>query len=172
MTHPATRSPGPGDRPSSASGPVAGPRAPAAVKWAAEAMLVGAALTAVLGGLLTARWDHPSGDIRSGVPGLVLGIVVTTAGCIPWLWMAWMALAGRGWARVLSAVFFGIYFVSFVPSLIISFIPARFSQPPGPRVVAEVGLELLAGLAAIILLWQPASSRFFSASRQARTARM
>jgi hypothetical protein len=86
--------------------------------------------------------------------------------------MAWMALAGRGWARVLSAVFFGTYFVSFVPALIISFIPARFSQPPGPGVVAEVGLELLAGVAAVILLWQPASSRFFSTSGQARAARI
>jgi hypothetical protein len=43
-----------------------------------------------------------------------------------------MALAGRGWARVLSAVFFGSYVASFVPSLIISFIPRRFGQEPAP----------------------------------------
>lgn len=74
---------------------------------------------------------------------------------------------------MLSAVFFGIYFASFVPSLIIAFIPRRFGQPPDPGIVAaEVGLEVLAGLAAIILLWRPASSRFFSAAKEARAARM
>jgi hypothetical protein len=58
------------------------------------------------------------------------------------------------------------------PCLIISFIPRRFGQPPDPGNVAELCLELLAGLAAIILRWQPASSRFFSAAKAAHAARV
>jgi hypothetical protein len=65
-------------------------------------------------------------------------------------------------------VFFGIYFGSFVPALIIDLIPARFHQPPGPRVVCEVVLELLVGLAAVALAWQPASARYFEAKKRAR----
>ena len=40
--------------------------------------------------------------------------------------------------------------------------------PPGLRVIVGVDLELLFGLAAIGLLWRPASTRFFRAARQAR----
>jgi hypothetical protein len=131
-------------------------------------MIAGAVVTAVLGGFVTARWDHPGGDIRSGTPGLVLGICVTVAGCLPWLCTALVTLTGRGWARGLATVFFGIYFGAFVPSLIIDLIPARFHQPPGPRAVGEVGLELLVGLVAMALVWQPASVRYFEAKKRAR----
>jgi hypothetical protein len=55
--------------------------------------------------------------------------------------------------------------------LIISFIPARFRTPASAGIVAGVGLELLVGLAAVILLWRPGSSRFFIAAKQARAAR-
>jgi hypothetical protein len=143
---------------------------PAVVKWAGAVMIAGAVLTATLGGFVTASWDHPSGDIRSGVPGLVFGIFWTAAGCVPWLWTTSIALAGRGSSRVLSWVFFVGYLVSFVPSLVVSS-NARFGSHPSPALVAEVGLELLVGLAAIVLLWQPASGRYFSASKEARHRR-
>ncbi|HSR82603.1 MAG TPA: hypothetical protein VLM11_00295, partial [Streptosporangiaceae bacterium] len=81
MTDPPAQSHGP-QRPLSAPGPVAKPRAPAAVRGAAGVMLAAAAFTAVLGGLLTARWDRPSGYVRSGADtvGLALGISVTVTG--------------------------------------------------------------------------------------------
>jgi len=129
-------------------------------------MIAGAALTAALGGFVTARWDHPSGDIRSGVPGLVMGIFVTVAGCVPWLWTASIALAGRAWSRVLSAALFVGYLAWFTPSLVLSF-SARFGSHPGPGLIAVLGLEPLVGIAAIILLWRPASGQYFSASKQA-----
>ena len=148
---------------------------PAVVKWAAGAMHAGAAITAAWGGLVAARMDHPGvGGGMISVPawwGLVYGFFLGVAGAIPWLWMAWMVLAGRGWARILSTVFFGIYFVAFVPEIISSYTRNRYAQPKSPFGTVGVGLELLAGLVAIILLWQPASSWFFRAAKRARAAR-
>lgn len=173
MTHLVPGSDGPPGYPRNEPGPVARPRLPPVVKWAAGVMFAGAALTLALGIRTGMRWDHPSGDMGpgSGWYGLVLGILLAAAGSVPWLWMACAVLAGRGWARVMSAVFFGLYVLSFVPDLIISFIPARSRTPASAGIVAGVGLELLAGIAAVILLWRPGSSRFFSAAKQARTAR-
>src|SRR5215469_10129826 len=90
-----------------------GPRAPAVVKWAARAMLAGAVLSAVLGAFQAMRWANPSGDIRSIPPvlSLVIWILLVVPGAVPWLWMARMVLAGRGWARICSTVFFGLYFL-------------------------------------------------------------
>lgn len=155
--------------------PVARPRVPAVVKWAAGAMHAGAVVTAAWGGLLAAASDHPgpgSGWISPPAWwGLVAGFLLGVVGAIPWLWMAWMALAGRGWARILSTVFFSVYFVAFVPGGIISYFRNRSRYPPFPGIVYGVGLELLAGLVAIILLWQPASTWFFRAAKRARAAR-
>jgi hypothetical protein len=133
-------------------------------------MHAGAMFTAAWGGLTAARMDHPApgGDIPiPGWVGLGYGFFLGVVGSIPWLWMAWMVLAGRGWARILSTVFFGIYFVAFVPVFINSYIPARFRHPPPLSGFTGVGLELLAGLVAIILLWQPASTWYFRAAKRA-----
>lgn len=167
MTYPPPRAHGHEDRLQSARRRAAKPTTPAVVKWAAAVMIAGTALTAALGGFVTAHWDHPSGDIRSGVPGLVMGIFLTAASCVPWLWAASMALAGRTSSRVLSVAFFVSYLVLFVPALVLSF-TARFGSHPGPALIAALGLEPLVGLAGIILLWQPASGQYFSASKHAR----
>jgi hypothetical protein len=147
---------------------------PAVVKWAAGAMHGGAALTGVWGGILAARSAHPANGViaLSTWWGLAIGFFLGVAGAVPWLWMAWMVLAGRGWARILSTVFFGIYFVSFVPEVVISFLPGHFKTPANSFVVVFVGLEVLFGLAAIILLWQRESSWFFLACKRARAVRI
>jgi hypothetical protein len=44
-----------------------------------------------------------------GLPPLVGGIAGGIIDGLLWLWMAWKTGAGRGWARVLSTVFFGFY---------------------------------------------------------------
>ena len=61
MTYPPPRSQGPTLY---APWPVARPRVPAVVKWAAGVMHAGAMLTATWGGLLAARNDHPEGGFR------------------------------------------------------------------------------------------------------------
>jgi hypothetical protein len=145
-------------------------RPPAVVKWAAGAMLAGAALTAGWGALRAASMDHSTGGMIPAPAwfGLAYGSFLAVAGSAPWVWMAWMALAGRGWARVWSVVFFDIYFVSVFSYVIKS--RFSFQQSVGPGVAVGVGLELLVGFVALVLLWRPASSQFFSAAKQARTA--
>jgi hypothetical protein len=133
------------------------PRVPAEVTWAAALMLAGAVLSAAWGVLNGVRMGHPSGDLLSGGPGLVLGLLEGAVGCIPWLWTAGKALAGRGWPRVVAVVFFCSYFIAVVPGLVVNSVSSG--------VVAGVAGELLAGYAAIILLWRPASSDFFLAGR-------
>jgi hypothetical protein len=93
---------------------------------------------------------------------IVLGLVPIAL----WLWMARETGRGRNWARGLSTVLFGlatlslssvfpqpVFNISFVPAVHLSFVPAL-----GPAITV---LTWLAGLAAVWLLWRPASTPFF-----------
>ena len=81
---------------------------------------------------------------------LVVGALIAVA---LWLWMAWANGRGRNWARVLSAVFFGISTLG----LLVSFAAGR---AVGDIIV---GLILwLIGLAAIVLLFRKESAPFFA----------
>ena len=76
-----------------------------------------------------------------------------------WLWMARANGCGRNWARILSTVLFGFATLDLTgpfgpPGLRVSLVPVVFG-PPVPV------LTWLAGLAAVWLLWRPASSAFF-----------
>lgn len=92
-----------------------------------------------------------------------VGIPVTAAVCALWVWMGSMALAGRGWARIVSSVFFGVMCL-----LLIDYIHG-FPSPggvtsTGPFIgtvplfsalpLISAALEWLVGLASIILVWQ------------------
>jgi hypothetical protein len=80
---------------------------------------------------------------------LAVGAVITIG---LWLWMAWANGRGRQWARVVSAVFFGINTVD----LIISLVLVR-SAP-----TSIVGIVIwLVGLAAIVLLFRGESGPYF-----------
>jgi len=98
---------------------------------------------AVLGHrLTTAQLSHQRPLIITLV--IVVGLVVIAL----WLWMARANGQGRNWARILSTVLFGLA----TPELI------------GNNGVAQVfcaALTWLTGLAAVWLLWRPASSAFF-----------
>jgi hypothetical protein len=75
-------------------------------------------------------------------------------GAALWLWMAQSCRAGKGWARVVSTVFFGIDTLSVV---------AGVAGSTGGGGLARIyGLVVwIIGLIAIILLWQRSSSDFF-----------
>jgi hypothetical protein len=79
-----------------------------------------------------------------------------------------MALAGRGRARIMSSVLFGFQCWIFIDS-IREFLP-HLAEPSyrlfDSSVLICEALGWLAGLAALVLLWQHASSRFYAASRQ------
>jgi hypothetical protein len=163
------------------AGPVARPGVPAVVNRAAGAMFAGAAVTATWAAVVDAQMLGLIGGQPAGVGDPQLAayvggfeflqwIFVGLAGSAAWLWMARMAMTGRGWARVVSSAFFGVYFLAFVPAIIREAAIPRVTILSVSLDMAIVGvsLELLAGCAAIALLWQPASSQFFRASRQAR----
>ena len=90
---------------------------------------------------------------------LEIGIFIASGliGAALWLWMAQSCLAGKGWARVVSTVFFGIdtLGVLFGASSTLGAGAARFYS----LVVWVVGLI------AIILLWRRSSSDYFRAPR-------
>lgn len=90
---------------------------------------------------------HTAEDARTLVA--VVGAVITIG---LWLWMAYANGRGRQWARVVSAVFFGINTLSLLVSLI------------QVRVVADliIGLVIwLVGLGALVLIFNKESSPFF-----------
>jgi hypothetical protein len=76
--------------------------------------------------------------------GIVGGLVMIAL----WLWMAWAVGQGRNWARIVSSILFGL---------------ATFHLFGNKGVVQVVFAMLtwLIGLAAVWLLWRPASSAFF-----------
>jgi hypothetical protein len=75
-------------------------------------------------------------------------------GAALWLWMAQSCRAGKGWARVVSTVFFGIDTLSVI---------AGVAGSTGGGGLARIyGLVVwIIGLVAVILLWQRSSSDFF-----------
>jgi hypothetical protein len=152
------------------------------IRWAACLMFAGAMVAAAeeaaqIALLNSVTYSGNGGGFFEAVGVYFVGIPVTALECGLWLWMAWTAVAGHDWARILSTVFFGV-----MSLMLVHFLKA-FPSPSGvtstgpfigtvPLVSAlpliSVALEWLAGLAALILLWQRASSQFFTASRQAR----
>jgi len=78
-----------------------------------------------------------------------------------WIWMSQSCRAGKGWARILSTVFFGLETLGLISavastgSTMVGAGPARF----------YVVVVWLIGLAATILLWQRSSSDYFRAPR-------
>lgn len=78
-------------------------------------------------------------------------------GAALWLWMAQSCRAGKGWARVVSTVFFGIDTVSVL-------VGVAGVQGGGLSRIYGI-LVWVIGLIAIILLWQRSSSDYFRAPR-------
>ena len=157
------------------SGPAVRQRSPMAIRWAAGLMFAGAAFTAAgeaaqIALVNTVTWTGNGGGFFAETGVIFIGIPATALECGLWLWMGWMALAGRGWARIMSSVLFGVQCWLFIDSF--RQFSSNFGVPnAGPfygSILISAALGWLAGLAALILLWQRASSQFYAASRQAR----
>jgi hypothetical protein len=103
--------------------------------------------------LRTLHPDYTAAQLQSAVTvqtiSLVIGAAVATG---LWLWMAWANGRGYNWARILSAVFFGISTLD----LVITFAAVR---APGSLIVSFA--IWLVGLGAIVLLFSRESSAFF-----------
>jgi hypothetical protein len=155
-------------QPYPASGPVPEPqpvRPPRSVLNAVRLMYAGAALEllAVIIAVVTraslkvailAR--HPfynPAQVHHAVAARAVPLVIGGLVAIGlWLWMAWATGGGRNWARVLSAVFFGISTFD----LLISFV---FVHATATMIIGVV--IWLVGLGAIALLFSKESGPFF-----------
>lgn len=155
-------------------GPLAPPDPPGPVRRAASLMIAGAAL-AVVYGVVVGLTSHStvfysytstaSGTTVHQANFLVSGIIGGIVQSLLWLWMAWKTKAGRDWARVLSTVFFGFMCLG----LLAAAAGAASHGDAVPALLVTL-LEWGAGLAALVQLWRPQSSQFFTAARQARLA--
>jgi len=136
-------------------------------------MLAGAALSVVYGvvdGLTShnsvfySYTSTPSGTTVHQANSLASGIISGVIQCLLWLRMAWKTKAGRNWARVLSGVF------GFMCLGLLVAMAAAVSH--GNEVLAFLVtlIEWGVGLAALVQLWRPESSQFFTAARQAKLA--
>jgi hypothetical protein len=90
----------------------------------------------------------------------VLGasIVIGLIGVGLWLWMAYSCKAGKGWARIVSSVLFGLDTLGLLAGAVTSAGAAR---------IYSIVVWLI-GLGAIIFLWQRSSTEYFKSSAAPR----
>ncbi|MFE3190697.1 hypothetical protein ACFXHA_16920 [Nocardia sp. NPDC059240] len=149
-------------------GPVPGrPPRPQTVDYAFYLMLAGAAMTlvALLYGLTQiSRMREKAVEAShanltdSQIDMIVTVTIITTIvfsviSIGLWIWMAFMNRAGRNWARITGTVFFGLYTLSELFSVIAAKAGAI------SNVISIV--TWLVALAAVILLWIKQSSAYF-----------
>ncbi len=150
------------------------PPAPAPVLTAVKLMYAGAAVSTVTliivlaligrnkaGGHL--RWNgHTLTAAQlSHLRPLIITLTIVSGLVVPavWLWMARANGQGRNWARILSTALFGLATLQLTGIFKTPASHAGF----GVEALGLLGTVLpwLVGLAAVWLLWRPASSAFF-----------
>src|SRR5215469_3167029 len=140
--------------------------APPAVRNAVKLMYAGAVVSLIsvivnlstTGSLKTAIHKAspsltPSQVSSVATASLILGIVLGALGVGLWIWLGMMSQAGRNWARVTGTALFGIDTILQV----VSFTRSADALARIPGLIVWV-----IGLAAVILLWQRASTAYFT----------
>jgi hypothetical protein len=153
------------------TGPVQGPDRipqPRTVRNAVRLMYFGAALvvpnlivdvltrSTFKPAILQAHPDYTAAQLHSAelartVPLLIAAPIVAAL----WLWMAWANGRGRAWARIVSAMFFGISCVD---------VALAFARGANAAALAFGVVGWLVGLGAIVLLFSKESGPFFRPS--------
>ncbi|HYB18718.1 MAG TPA: hypothetical protein VEF71_25080 [Streptosporangiaceae bacterium] len=141
------------------------PPAPSTVLNAVKLMYAGAAVSTVSLIISLADISGTKAAIRKARPNLTatqvnqlntfiigLAIVSGVIGIALWLWMARANGQGKGWARILSTVLFGLATLDLF---------GVFSQPKTALGLVFPVLTWLVGAGAIWLLWRPESTAFF-----------
>jgi len=93
---------------------------------------------------------------------ITLGAVAGLALIGLWLWMARATSQGKNWARILSTVLFALATLELLSAL-------EGIGKDGVVQALFAGLTWLSGLAAVWMLWRPASSAFFKSAKAARS---
>jgi hypothetical protein len=121
---------------------------------------VGSLKSAILTAARNANKTLTSSQLHSAeIAGVAFVIITGLIGVGLWLWMARMNGAGKSWARVVATVLFALNTLSALTSV------AR----PTASVTKILGLLIwVAGLGAIVLLWQRESSDFFNSQSSRR----
>ena len=162
--------PYPGEAQSQPPEPSSRPAIPQSVTRAVQAMYVGAAASligvvitildrhAIRNALATRKTAHPLTTSQLNTDyHAVLGasIAIGLIGVGLWLWMAYSCKAGKGWARIVSSVLFGLNTLGVLAGTVTSGGAARIYSL----------VVWLIGLIAIIFLWQRSSTEYFKAPR-------
>jgi hypothetical protein len=154
-----------------ATGPAQGPDRipqPRTVRNAARLMYLGAALevpaliiavvtrSTFKPAILQAHPDYTAAQLHSAeiartVPLVIAAPIVAAL----WLWMAWVNRRGLAWARIVSAVLFGIASVDVV---------VAFARSSNATALAIGVVGWLVGLGAIVLLFSKESGPFYRPS--------
>jgi hypothetical protein len=150
---------------------------PATVQWSVKLMLIGAAVSTVylvftlivISSIKSdlVRWNatlpKSQQHTASYLNSLATQVVVTTVltGLIAvglWLWMAKMNGTGRSWARIVASVLFVLW-------TYYTYVSIGQTRGVATLVVSTVIVVVtwLIGMAALYLLWRPASSAYFKA---------
>lgn len=159
------------DQPEDRGGAVTPAEAPSTIRYAVWGMFAGAALSAigVVASLFTtdqiraaaeesmaAQPDVTQGMIDTAVTiSLVLAIGVGLIGVALWVWMAFANRAGKSWARIVATVLGALNILS---------TPFTLSQDSATTLSTTMGLlQLVLGIAILVLLWLPASTAYYKA---------
>jgi hypothetical protein len=139
------------------------PPAPAPVLTAVKLMYGGAAVSTVpliialafiIADIKAVHGRYLGHSLTSAQEPLIITLAIVFGLVAPalWLWMARANGQGRNWARILSTVLFGLATL-------------QLTGNNGDVEVLSTALIWLVGLAAVWLLWRPASSAFFKQQR-------
>lgn len=154
-------------------GPSAPPSVPQSITRAAQLMYVGAAASligiiialldrhAIRNALATRNTAHPltTSQLNNDYHAVLGAAIVEGVIAIGlWLWMAQSCKAGKGWARIVSTVLFGLNTLGLLAGAVAS---------GGASRIYGI-LVWLIGLGAIVLLWQRSSTEYFKSSSAPR----
>ena len=139
---------------------------PSTVRTAARLMYAGAAVSvlsliinvlsigSVRSAVHHARPAMSTTQLHARVAALVVAaVLVSLIGLGLWLWMAAANLRGANWARVTSSVLLGLN------TLVVA---AGVLQPNALLIKLAAIVVWLVGLAAVVFLWRPESSQFYT----------
>jgi hypothetical protein len=163
------------------------PPAPAPVLTAVKLMYAGAAVSTValilwlaiaiadVNAAARGRWlgHNLTADLLSQLQPLIITMLMVTGLVMValWLWMARANGQGRDWARILSTVLSGLAALELISTLSQPAVHASIGGPALGWIVFMLTWRIvpaatcLTGLAAVWLLWRPASTAFFKPHR-------